>query len=72
MGWRPKPARPALDPRWDWVEVHNIGRVEPHYVPGRCNHLELEPVTSVSGEVVAQLCRTCDAQLPPPSMVGRW
>jgi hypothetical protein len=54
-----------LDPRWDWVEVTAWGDPEPVYVKGRCNHLEVEPVESVSGELVARLCLTCDAQLPP-------
>lgn len=29
----------------------------------RCLHTEVIPVESVTGEVVAQLCLTCDTQL---------
>lgn len=54
-----------LDPNWEWVEIQYFGERDPVYVRGRCNHLETEPVTTVTGEPVAQLCITCDAQLPP-------
>jgi hypothetical protein len=54
-----------LDPRWEWVDVSTLGEGPgTSFVKGRCNHLELEPVTSVTGERVAVLCRTCDKQLP--------
>jgi len=60
--------REQLDPRWEWVEVTELDSAEPQYVKGRCRHLEVEPVETGSGvddiEVVAHLCRTCDAQLP--------
>lgn len=52
-----------LDPRWEWLEVRQLGRVEPTYVKGPCRHLDVVPVES-GGELVAQLCLTCDAQLP--------
>jgi hypothetical protein len=55
---------PELDPRWEWHRNQALGMPD-RYVKIRCNHLELEPVTSVTGEHVAQLCRTCDTQLPP-------
>jgi hypothetical protein len=35
-----------------------------NYVKGRCNHLEVEPVEDVNGDLVAHLCRTCDTQFP--------
>lgn len=54
-----------LDPRWEWHEIHSMDGTEPIYRKGNCNHLEIEPVVS-GGETVAQLCLTCDAQLPPP------
>ena len=54
-----------LDPRWDWIEVPELGSAEPRYIKGRCHHLEVVPVKSVTGDEVARLCRTCDAQLPP-------
>lgn len=31
---------------------------------GHCVHLDVEPVASISGQVVAHLCRTCDEKLP--------
>jgi hypothetical protein len=52
------------DPRWEWIRVDSYG-YDTIYLRGRCNHLEVEPVISVTGEHVAQLCRTCDTQLPP-------
>jgi hypothetical protein len=55
-----------FDPRWDWIEITAIGDRTPQYIKGMCRHTEVIPVESRSGEVVAQLCRTCDAQLPPP------
>lgn len=59
-----------LDPRWEWVEVTTASDRERQYIPGRCLHTEVVPVESVAGGVIAQLCRTCDAQLPPPRLDG--
>jgi hypothetical protein len=53
-----------LDPRWQWAEVQITGSVTSHYVRTACNHTEIVPVESVTGEVVARLCQTCDSQLP--------
>ena len=53
----------GLDPRWEWHEVTMFGDRERRYIKGRCNHLETVPVEAVTGEVVAHLCLTCDAQL---------
>jgi hypothetical protein len=53
-----------LDPHWEWVQVINFGDAAPQYVRGRCNHLEVVPVESTDGEIVAHLCQTCDTQLP--------
>lgn len=55
---------PALDERWEWVEITTLTDLGPRYVRGRCNHLELIPVESVTRDVVARLCPTCDTQLP--------
>ena len=55
---------PDLDPRWEWYRSQSLGRSD-RYIKIRCNHLELEPVVSVTGEEVARLCVTCDTQLPP-------
>ena len=51
-----------LDPRWDWIEVPEFGARSPRYIRGMCRHTELVPVESVTGEVVAKLCLTCDRQ----------
>jgi len=51
-----------LDPRWQWVELAEFGKRDTTYIRGRCNHLELVPVESLDGEVVAKLCLTCDQQ----------
>jgi len=53
----------TLDPRWEW---HEIGAWSgpTRLVRGACNHLEVVTVESVAGEPVAQLCLTCDHQLP--------
>jgi hypothetical protein len=59
-----------LDPRWEWYDVTMVGDIERRYVKGRCNHLETVPVDlMVTGEPVARLCVTCDAQLPPTAAV---
>jgi hypothetical protein len=57
---------PELDPRWQWQEIQAFGEVSPRYVRTGCRHTEVVPVESVTGEAVAQLCLTCDGQLPPP------
>jgi hypothetical protein len=67
---RPAVARPdsggvELDPRWEWQLVRGIG-VPDRWVKARCRHLEVDRVKSLAGEVVAQLCLTCDTQFPPP------
>jgi hypothetical protein len=50
-----------LDPRWEWVDVSTLGEGPgARFVKSRCNHLEMEPITDVTGERVAVLCRTCD------------
>ena len=54
-----------FDPHWEWVDVTTITDREPVYVKGRCRHLDVVPVHTLVGETVAQLCLTCDAQLPP-------
>lgn len=54
-----------LDPRWEWIEVQTFGDQNPMHIRARCKHLETVPVDTVAGEHVAQLCLTCDAQLPP-------
>jgi hypothetical protein len=60
-----------LDPRWEWVNVTRIGDREAQYVKGRCNHLETIPVESmVTGDTVAYLCLTCDAQLEAGSQAA--
>ena len=62
---RPDSGAVELDPRWEWHLVRGIG-VPDRWVKARCRHLEVDPVKSLSGEVVAQLCLTCDTQFPPP------
>lgn len=58
-----------LDDRWGWVEVSVLGE-ELRYIRGRCRHRDVVPVDLLTGEIVAQLCLTCDLQLPPPSPVN--
>lgn len=53
-----------LDPHWEWAEIGIVGEVAVHYVKVRCLHLETVPVDLLSGEVIAQLCLTCDTPLP--------
>lgn len=52
-----------LDPRWEWIETVSLDG-GPQWVRGRCRHLEVVPVEATNGEIVAQLCTTCDTQLP--------
>lgn len=55
----------TLDGRWEWHEVCTFDGTVVRHIRGRCLHRDLEPVKSVvTGEVLAQLCLTCDAQLP--------
>jgi hypothetical protein len=58
-----------LDPRWRWVELCADGQ-HVRWVRESCRHLEVVPVESVTGEVVAQLCQTCDQQMPAPRVEG--
>lgn len=56
-----------LDPHWEWHEVTTIGDTERRYIKGYCKHLETVPVElTMTGELVARLCLTCDAQLDVP------
>lgn len=57
---------PDLDPRWEWAEMSAWGEERTLHVKVACRHLETEPVDTLGGEVVAQLCLTCDSQLPAP------
>jgi hypothetical protein len=54
-----------LDPRWEWTLVQALGMPD-RWIKIRCLHTEIEPVTSLAGETVAQLCLTCDTQFPAP------
>jgi hypothetical protein len=57
------------DPRWEWIHVPTYSDPD-LWVRGRCRHLEVVAVESVTGAVVAQLCRTCDTQFDPPVVVA--
>lgn len=63
MGAGVTAAETYLDDRYEWVEVTRLGG-PPQYVRGACRHLEMVPVTTVAGELVASLCTTCDTQFP--------
>lgn len=65
--WRTETPADERDPRWEWVEApRKLSDPAPRYVKGRCRHTEVVPVEA-GGELVAQLCLTCDTQLP-----GEW
>ena len=51
-----------LDPRWEWIYCPTLGgrSFGSDYVKGRCNHLEVVAVQNLDGDLVAQLCATCD------------
>lgn len=58
---------PYRDLQRDIVMIQQIAQLEYElmYSPqALCLHLEAMPVTIWTGEVVAQLCPSCDAQLP--------
>jgi hypothetical protein len=57
---------PDLDPRWFWIEAASFSQPGPVWVRAGCRHTEVIPVESVTGEIVAQLCLTCDRQFGPP------
>ena len=62
-----QPSDMELDPRWEWHLIQRLGMAD-EYLRGRCLHTEIIPVeSSVTGHVVAQLCRTCDTQFPAPA-----
>ena len=70
----PSTARPPanavrLDPRWEWTLIQGLG-VPDVWVKARCLHTEVIPVESVTGDVVAQLCLTCDTPFPAPRERG--
>ncbi len=53
-----------LDPRWDWVDVSTVEEgYGTTFIKGACRHTEVIPVES-AGEVVAELCLTCDKHWP--------
>ncbi len=52
------------DPRWEWIPIPTYNNPD-LVIKGQCRHLEIEPVHDIAGTLVARLCRTCDAQLPP-------
>jgi hypothetical protein len=52
-----------LDERWKWHELRTADSLDVTYVRGACRHLDVTAVVS-DGAVVAQLCLTCDQQLP--------
>ena len=55
--------------RWEWVLLRRIGMPD-EWIRVRCKHMEVIPVESVTGDVVAQLCLTCDTQFPSPDGAG--
>lgn len=55
-------SRPPLDPRWEWADVSTYDNPD-QYIKTRCLHIDCTTVRSLSGDTVALLCLTCDAQL---------
>jgi hypothetical protein len=49
------------DPRWEWIEVPELGLAEPRLHRGRCRHLEQEQVAvdALDEDGIAWLCLTC-------------
>jgi hypothetical protein len=58
-----------LDPRWEWVECPALG-MPTTWIKARCLHRDVIPVESVTGEVLAHLCLTCDTQFRTPAGGG--
>lgn len=55
-----------LDPNWEWIEVVTFDSNRTMWLRGRCYHRRTAQVTStVTGELLAYLCLSCDSQLPP-------
>lgn len=48
-----------LDPRWEWIPVHDFGKAEPSYIKGPCLHREIIPITTLDEETIAMHCLTC-------------
>lgn len=57
-----------LDPRWEWIEVPEMGKPPGTlYLRGACRHTEVIDVESlVTGDVLSRLCVTCDTQFEVP------
>jgi hypothetical protein len=78
--------QPKHDRAWgspaDASQVAQLYEVGASGSQGSCHHLEVVPVQDVFGEIVAQLCLICDAQLPAdwrpqpapgaPGQTDRW
>lgn len=48
----------------EWIEIRTLCG-DSHFVRGACLHDDRVPVeAAITGEIVAQLCTSCDAQLP--------
>jgi hypothetical protein len=65
MSQTPGSGEVERDPRWEWVLVRRFGMPD-EWIKARCLHTEIIPVESVTGDVVAQLCQTCDTQFGAP------
>lgn len=53
------------DERYEWDEVRFFDGSS-RWIRGRCRHVDVVPVPALDGETVAELCLTCDEQLPGP------
>jgi hypothetical protein len=62
------PLNARRDPEWEYDAIMVAGEIDPvGWVRTACRHSRVVPVTTGQGEdeeLVAQLCLTCDAQLP--------
>lgn len=51
---------PDLDPRYEWIEVTDLGREESTFIQGPCRHIEMDRAEETEdGHVSAFRCRTC-------------
>lgn len=55
---------PDLDPRYEWIEVTDLGREESTFIQGPCRHIEMDRAEETEdGRVSAFRCRTCGEML---------
>lgn len=56
---------PPRDDRFEWIDVSTTSGTEPRWIKGRCHHKHVDPVATVTGELVRWLCTDCGTEWDP-------